>query len=350
MPDFPVTRPLALTRLTRAQARLQQRLAWQPPWLTLTLENETLKLRLAPTSEAPSHTTPPGLWLRGAEAHLWLELDPDLFDAWLRPWIGDLALDQLPPALSAAARQAALSPLLDALESLMAIRFELTDQGMDRDSGHPLTDSALGLWRTDAPTDEPVVRLRLNAAANAQLANALEQSPPVSPSDTDRWPTLPLILTPRLGTSRLTVRQWRTLDIGDLLLLARRSDPSAISILLCQRRRVVAVAHLNSSQIIIDRWVTSMSEPLTADPDSIPSAFDPDDLEIRIDFDLGSLQVPLRELRAIQPGYCFEFAGLDRPRIRLIVGDRLIGHGELVMVEDHLGVRVAELFQPPSAA
>ena len=71
-----------------------------------------------------------------------------------------------------------------------------------------------------------------------------------------------------------------------------------------------------------------------------------EDLEIRLSFDLGHLSLPLGELQNLQPGYSFE---LDMPAsgsVRIHAGAQLIGRGELVQIDDRLGVRVTELFSP----
>lgn len=354
MTDPTPIRPLVLERLTRTQVRLGQCLAQRTPRLTPDLPEGPLALSLALThgslSDAPERPIP----LHGEAGTLWLDLALDLRRQWLRHWIGDLELDQLPPALGAAARQAALAPLLDALESLLSTRLEAADSP-DVAATSPEPESILALWRSDIESATPIARLGLDAAASLRLVARLEQESQSATDSTpiaERWPDLPIALTPWLGTTRLRQHEWRALETGDLLLLPRRLDPAAITLHLKHRRRTLATAHLADQRLIIDSLVpATMSEPSMTDPDSdsTPAVIDPDDLEISVDFELGRLHLPLRELRAVQPGYCFELTELDRPRIRLVVGGRLIGHGELVMIEDHLGVRVTELFGTPPA-
>nr|WP_281350246.1 type III secretion system cytoplasmic ring protein SctQ [Allochromatium palmeri] len=292
--------------------------------------------------------------MHGEAGALWLAPAPDVWRHWLGHWIGDLELDQLPPALGAAARQAALAPLLDALEALLSTRLEATTTPAEAETS-PSAESVLALWRADVESAKPIARLGLDAAASIRLTARLEQEPQSATDSTpiaDRWPDLPITLTPWLGATRLRTHEWRALETGDLLLLPRRVDPAAIPLHLKHSRRTLATAHLADQRLIIDSLVpATMSEPSMNDPDSdsTPAVIDPDELEISVDFELSRLQLPLRELRAVQPGYCFELTELDRPRIRLVVGGRLIGHGELVMIEDHLGVRVTELFGAPPA-
>ena len=354
MTDQTPIRPPALERLTRTQVRLAQCLARWTPQLTLDLPGGSLALVIAMEQAAGFKTTERLIIVRGEAGVLWLEPAPDVWRQWLGYWIGELELAQLPPTLGAAARQAALAPLLDALESLLSTRLEAADSP-DVAATSPEPESVLALWRLDVESATPIARLGLDAAASLRLAARLEQEPQSATDSTpiiERWPDLPIALTPWLGTTRLRQHEWRALETGDLLLLPRRVDPAAIPLHLKHRRRTLATAHLADQRLIIDSLVpATMSEPSMTDPDSdsTPAVIDPDDLEISVDFELSRLHLPLRELRAVQPGYCFELTELDRPRIRLVVGGRLIGHGELVMIEDHLGVRVTELFGTPPA-
>jgi type III secretion protein Q len=345
-------RPVALERLTRSQVRIAYYLAQWSPRLTLDLPNGPLAIRLALASGPMSHARERPICLSGEAGRLWLEPAQTHFQHWLQHWIGELDPEQLPPTLGAAARQAALAPLLDALETLLAARLEASPST----EASPVAESVLALWRLDVESATPIAHLGLDAAASIQLATRLEpQRRATTDSDThaERWPDLPIALTPWLGATRLRVAEWRGLETGDLLLLPRQVEPQAIPLHLKHRRRTLATAHLAGQRIIIDSLVpATMSEQPLFDPDSdsAPAVIDPDELEIGVDFELGTLQIPLRELRAVQPGYCFELTELDRPRIRLVVGGRLIGHGELVMIEDHLGVRVTELFGTSSLA
>ncbi|MBK5941093.1 type III secretion system cytoplasmic ring protein SctQ [Halochromatium roseum] len=357
MTDPTPIRPLALERLTRAQLRLTQCLARWTPRLTLDLPEGPLTLRLAlePRVAWPN-AAGPLIPLRGEAGAFWLAPAAEVWRQWLGHWIGDLELDQLPPTLAAAARQAALAPLLDALDNLLSTRLEADATSAVTETA-PDADQVLALWRADVESATPIARLGLDVAASLRLAARLEQEPESASESTavaERWPDLPIALTPWLGATRLRRQEWRALETGDLLLLPRQVDPTAIPLHLKHRRRTLATAHLADQRLIIDSLVpATMSEPsmtnTEADSDATPAVIDPDDLDIRVDFELSGLHLPLRELRAVQPGYCFELTELDRPRIRLVVGGRLIGHGELVMIEDHLGVRVTELFGTPPA-
>ncbi|MGI9505283.1 MAG: FliM/FliN family flagellar motor switch protein, partial [Geminicoccaceae bacterium] len=69
-----------------------------------------------------------------------------------------------------------------------------------------------------------------------------------------------------------------------------------------------------------------------------------DDLPIKVVFELGRLELPLGQLQDIGPGHVFE---LDRPlgeAVEIHAAGRRIGQGEVVRIEDQIGVRITRLF------
>lgn len=69
-----------------------------------------------------------------------------------------------------------------------------------------------------------------------------------------------------------------------------------------------------------------------------------DDLPIKLVFELGRLDMPLGQLQEIGRGHVFQ---LDRPlgeAVEIHAGGRRIGQGEVVRIDDQIGVRVVRLF------
>ncbi len=68
-------------------------------------------------------------------------------------------------------------------------------------------------------------------------------------------------------------------------------------------------------------------------------------LPVRVNFELGSVTVTLGELRKMSEGSVFEVpVPLDSP-VTLRANGREIGKGALLRIEDHLGVRILELYK-----
>ncbi|MGI9510218.1 MAG: type III secretion system cytoplasmic ring protein SctQ [Geminicoccaceae bacterium] len=86
------------------------------------------------------------------------------------------------------------------------------------------------------------------------------------------------------------------------------------------------------------------SSDIDADPATLPTDATFDDLPVKLLFELGRLELPLGELQEIGPGYVFQ---LDRPlgeAVEIHAGGRRIGQGEIMKIEDQVGVRVTRLF------
>ncbi len=67
------------------------------------------------------------------------------------------------------------------------------------------------------------------------------------------------------------------------------------------------------------------------------------DVPVTLTVELGSCQLPMREVLQLAAGTVVQ---LDRPAgtpVELRVNQKLIARGEVVVVEDHLGIRITEL-------
>ncbi len=73
-----------------------------------------------------------------------------------------------------------------------------------------------------------------------------------------------------------------------------------------------------------------------------PTAIAAEDLPIHLVFTAGEMEVPLRDLRRIKPGYVFKLhQPLDR-HVEVRANGKTIGRGELVDVDGRVGVRLLD--------
>jgi flagellar motor switch protein FliN/FliY len=66
------------------------------------------------------------------------------------------------------------------------------------------------------------------------------------------------------------------------------------------------------------------------------------DVNVRLSLEIGRTQITIRELLKLAPGSIVE---VNRPAgdpLDVLVNDRLVAHGEVVMVNDRYGVRFTE--------
>ena len=84
-----------------------------------------------------------------------------------------------------------------------------------------------------------------------------------------------------------------------------------------------------------------MSESISNETATEAGAGGLEGVPVTLDFDVGSLSVPLAELAAIKPGYVFELpTPVEAARVVIKANGQPIGRGELVAVGDTLGVQL----------
>lgn len=72
-------------------------------------------------------------------------------------------------------------------------------------------------------------------------------------------------------------------------------------------------------------------------------AVDVEDLPVRLVFVAGEMEVPLRELHAMAPGYVFDLGQPVDRHVEIRANGRTVGTGELVDIGGRVGVRVLSL-------
>ncbi|MBI5688832.1 MAG: flagellar motor switch protein FliN [Verrucomicrobia bacterium] len=67
------------------------------------------------------------------------------------------------------------------------------------------------------------------------------------------------------------------------------------------------------------------------------------DVKLRVTVQLGSVQLPMREVLELAPGSIVQLTQHASDPVGLFVNDKLVAYGEVVVVEDNFGIKVTEL-------
>jgi type III secretion protein Q len=179
------------------------------------------------------------------------------------------------------------------------------------------------------------------------LADLLLSRWPVAP-----WPAekLPFPAALRLGTTPLTVASLRSLRPDDAVLLSSKRHDGGM---LVVAEAWLAEARRNGQEWRLDtalrparsrqdrEWTMHDGGDDMQDDDAIG---DPDELPVRLAFDVGRLDVSLGELRRLDAGSVLELNGSAEELVRISANGRLIGQGALVDVNGTVGVRIVRMF------
>ena len=81
------------------------------------------------------------------------------------------------------------------------------------------------------------------------------------------------------------------------------------------------------------------------DTGSGDSAGDLDSMPVTLVFELGRTQLALGELRTLAAGYSFDLGKDLRAPVDILANGQKIGSGELMQIDERIGVRVNRLFE-----
>ena len=258
---------------------------------------------------------------------------------------GDVAL--LPYPLRGALIMQAFAAALDRLQSLTqkGIHVEVLNEPIQLDDVAQRVYFVLENVQTNL-SSWGFVQLE-DAASWQTLANAcaLLTSHPAL-----QWREFATTLRFDIGTTHLTLAESAMLERGDWLLIetARRDANGLECTMRAPGLRYTLRGRIESTQVTILEVNKTMQRedemPIEASQTDLEALAD---VELAVSFDMGELACPLAELTAIQPGHVFD---LERPiesaLVRIRIGGRLVGRGQLVAIGEKLGVRIVEFNAP----
>jgi flagellar motor switch protein FliN/FliY len=73
------------------------------------------------------------------------------------------------------------------------------------------------------------------------------------------------------------------------------------------------------------------------------------DVKLLFTVELGRTQMTVRQVLDLQKGSVVELERVAGDPVDIYINDRLLGHGEVVVVDDKFGVRITELVTPEDA-
>lgn len=352
MTGRPVAVPLPLPPVARRQARRDGWLAMPREPFRLSLGEGELSLQPAAVEPRPA-----GPLLRidalvaGRAAIVWCPRE--LVEALLRDSFA-LAPADVDPALLPLLVEEAAIPVLAAFEHASGLSVALTAvTHVDM-----VPDGAGAAFMVTAP-GWPAAKLWLACTTADMLRlDAVLHALPVRPHP---WRDLTTSMALRVGVATLARAEIAGLAPGDAVLLDVWTGAfgKAVAVVaetagqtcttspagfvldgpLQPRRRgrsAPALAHPPQPRT----WEAFMSD---IDTGPLPLDGALRDVQIRLVFELGRLELPLASLESLGAGHVFELGrGEDEP-VDIIVGSRRIGTGQLVRIADQVGVRIVSL-------
>ncbi|NRB25644.1 MAG: type III secretion system cytoplasmic ring protein SctQ [Shewanella sp.] len=147
-------------------------------------------------------------------------------------------------------------------------------------------------------------------------------------------PSIPLPLALRIGHTSLSLNQAQSLENGDIIFFDSNHLTDDQAVLIIANKPIWRCG-------LIDNRVT-ITAPETEK--LMPSeATDIQSLPINISFEIGEQTVTVAELSQLQENFVFELDNTADQAVKLKANGRVLATGELVKINEHLGVRITQL-------
>ncbi|VWD53026.1 type III secretion-associated protein [Burkholderia lata] len=200
-------------------------------------------------------------------------------------------------------------------------------------------------------------RHRARVALNHAFVNEAEQLlRAISPRHAAPVASVPVPGQLRIGAKSFRTAVLRSLVPGDVLLGAIEPALRVAGVPFRtvatwgtpRRTRLLASVKFDGRTAILlkDPFMEQESDHTCID---VPDRTDPVDvgaLELPVNFEIDTIALPIDQLAALRAGYVIELLrSPSEMQVRLIAYGQLIGHGELVTVGEHLGVRILQMAQ-----
>lgn len=180
-------------------------------------------------------------------------------------------------------------------------------------------------------------KLVITLPQNVLVPNYLPKEREVENRISDSFTTLVAV---KAGTTRLTLSELKLLSAGDIVLLEKSN---------INRMYVKSGTLLKEFKISPDPGLMIDLNEEEHDVGNIGGATVPknmwDDIQIEVSAEFEKVKMTLGELKQITNGMVIDLADAFNSKISLVVENKVVARGDLVIINDRYGVRLDEIIQ-----
>jgi type III secretion protein Q len=353
-----VSIPLVLPRLRRSEMLAINQIVRQGKKHTVAIAGQDWQLSLEPwLNAAPVMPAGKSDWyakLDWAGATIQISMPESVCQGWLKEAFPDLDVPALPQAFSAALLESLLTDLIDTPALAQRGPVQLQSIGHDETLQNTSLPHQFGIY-----LERDAQRIYANLSADnlglMLIAGVVgEKKPGNQEADTaihEAPAALPVTTRVQIGQSRLELSEFLELQPGDTVLIAHSWVSQDRSLWIGSDeigfRARIDENHVESGsnlQLIVSSPLEHKGVLMATDQ---PAEDDQkgvlEHLPVQLVFEIGTLTWSLGELNALAPGKIIE---LNRPlphAVDIRVNGMLVGRGDLVEIDGHLGVTISEL-------
>lgn len=147
----------------------------------------------------------------------------------------------------------------------------------------------------------------------------------------------------KVGSTKITLNDLRDLYSGDIILL----ENSNIHKMLIKTGNIEREFKVNPNPSLIIDLDEENNDLNDSGGQSVSGKNLWDDIQIEVNAEFNKVKMTLGELKQISTGLVVDLGSAFDNRISLVVEDKLVARGELVIINDRYGVKIEEVFASP---
>jgi len=191
-----------------------------------------------------------------------------------------------------------------------------------------------------------VGQIGLSAAMASRIASAAGWD--TQPFVSEQWNALPTTVRIELHGPPMPLAELLPTRTGDVLVLGRHAQCWSAVTVTALNGAGSWIANYERGRLTLTGAAREVSREMTmieaSSEDATSQTTALAGLPVVLDFEVGSLSLPLGKIAALKPGYVMQLpARLEDTRVVIRANGVRIGHGELVAVGDVLGVQVLSI-------
>jgi type III secretion protein Q len=335
----PAIRPYDPPRLTREQAGDANAVARRCVPVPVRIGGLEIEAPLAITPTlAPPDADGATITLRLGPGRLALLVPPLLVEQALAEAAG-LPVAELEPELAALLLEAVLSELLPVLEAAAGVSIAIESIGP--------APAFVPAFRCDVAIRHAFVETAAHLAADAAARPALGRLIGAAPSLPAPCAGLPVPLAVRIGAVRLSLAELKGLEPGDVVFPDVACRAGEVLVVYGEGWSHAAKHDRGTVTVVGPRRPLALQDGggWMADSDAAaPPAERLDQLPVTLVFELGRSELPLAAVQGLAPGAVIPLGRDPGEAVDIVANGRRIGRGEIVRIENELGIRVGRLF------
>ena len=268
--------------------------------------------------------------------HINLEIGDTFIEEQIRKSFDEDRILDLPPEIKALVCEVAFGELIASFESWSGARARIDEVqwgGATLGPREHEKEISFSIMRGEAGAAIARGHLGLGEESFRWVSHLLAGIPASVPCALD---SVPMRCSIETGKTRLLLRDLKGLERFDLIMVDEYYPARENRLVLRFQTDIAWWAVIDDGKAV----VRGRKEEIVPEGNDALSF---DEMEIELRFEVGRKQIPLKDLGNLKPGYAFDLeAPIDRS-VAIRANGKKIGCGELVQINDHIGVRIVEM-------